>query len=143
MKDILLKIIGKQVTANDIEEDILEFMTEGKLYEKDGAMYLLYKESELSGMEGCTTTLKIKDGLIRMRRFGEQIPIDTVIEFEKGRRFEGFYDTPFGAVEMEVLTNDIVNNLTYENGKGTLNIDYDISLRGLTEGRSKLDIEII
>lgn len=142
MKDIMLKIIGKQVNQ-DNEEDVLEFMTEGKFYEKNGALYLMYQESELSGMEGCTTSLKIKDGMIRMRRFGEAIPMDTVIEFEKGRRFEGYYDTPFGAVELEVLTNDIINNLAYEEGKGTLNIDYHISLRGLTEGRSKLDIEII
>lgn len=142
MKDIMLKIIGKQM-AMENEEDIMEFMTEGKFFEKNGALYLTYKESELSGLEGCTTSLKIKDGMIRMRRFGEQLPMDTVIEFEKGRRFEGYYDTPFGAVELEVLTNDIVNNLVYEQGKGTLNIDYDISLRGLTEGRSKLNIEII
>lgn len=127
----------------DAEEDLMEFMTEGKLYEKNGAVYLMYKESELSGMEGCTTTLKIKDGTVRMRRFGEGVPIDTVIEFQKGKRFEGFYDTPFGAVELEVLTNDIVDNLVYEDAKGTLNIDYHISLKGLTEGRSKLDIEII
>lgn len=142
MKDIMLKIIGKQINM-DNEEDVLEFMTEGKFHEKDGALYLMYKESELSGMDGCTTSLKIKDGTIRMRRFGEKIPMDTVIEFEKGRRFEGYYDTPFGAVELEVLTNDIVNNLAYDQAKGTLNIDYHISLRGLTEGRSKLDIEII
>lgn len=142
MKDIMLKIVGKQMNA-EAEEDMMEFMTEGKLYKKNGAIYLMYQESELSGMEGCTTSLKIKDGTVRMRRFGENVPIDTVIEFQKGKRFEGFYDTPFGSVELEVLTNEVIDNLIYEDGKGTLNIDYHISLRGLTEGRSRLDIEII
>ncbi len=142
MKDIMLKIIGKQITSEQ-EEEILEFITEGKFYEKGDALYLLYKESEVSGMEGCTTTLKIKGDTVKMRRYGEAVPLDTIIEFEKGKRFEGYYDTPFGAVEMEVLTNEVENRLQDEVGKGTLKIDYHISLKGLTEGRSKLDIEIM
>ncbi|QOX65047.1 DUF1934 domain-containing protein [Anoxybacterium hadale] len=142
MKEIMLKIIGKQVTL-DAEEEQLEFVTEGKYYEKDDSVYLLYDESEFSGMEGCTTSLKITGETIKMKRFGENIGLDTEIEFEKGKRFKGYYDTPFGSVEMEVLTNDVVNNIVKTEGKGKLNIDYNISLRGLSEGRSILDIEII
>lgn len=142
MKDIMLKIIGKQITSEQ-EENVLEFITEGKFYRKGSSVYLLYKESEVSGMEGCTTSLKVKGDTVKMRRYGESVPLDTVIEFEKGKRFEGYYDTPFGAVEMEVLTNEVENCLQGDLGKGTLKIDYHISLRGLTEGRSKLDIEII
>ncbi|WP_324825754.1 DUF1934 domain-containing protein [Sinanaerobacter sp. ZZT-01] len=138
----MLKIIGKQITSEQ-EENVLEFITEGKFYRKGSSVYLLYKESEVSGMEGCTTSLKVKGDTVKMRRYGESVPLDTVIEFEKGKRFEGYYDTPFGAVEMEVLTNEVENCLQGDLGKGTLKIDYHISLRGLTEGRSKLDIEII
>ena len=142
MKDIMLKIIGKQVTP-DSEEEQLEFVTEGKYYVKDDSVYLLYDESEFSGMEGCTTSLKITGDNIKMKRFGESIGFDTEIEFEKGKRFKGYYDTPFGSVEMEVLTNGVVNKLETAECKGSLNIDYHISLRGLSEGRSILDIEII
>lgn len=141
MKDIMLKIIGKQVTM-EIEEEQLELVTEGKLEERDGSVYLFYDESEFSGMQGCTTSLKITGDKIKMKRFGESIGIDTEIEFEKGKRFKGYYDTPYGSVEMEVLTNDVINNLEKE-GKGSLNIDYHISLKGLSEGRSILDIQII
>lgn len=142
MKDIMLKIIGKQV-ATDSEEQQLEFVTEGKYYVKGDSVYLLYDESEFSGMEGCTTSLQITGGNIKMKRFGESIGLDTEIEFEKGKRFKGYYDTPYGSVEMEVLTNDVVNKIEKTEGKGSLNIDYHISLRGLSEGRSILDIEII
>ena len=51
MKDIMLKIIGKQVTSES-EEEQLEFVTEGKYYVKGDSVYLLYDESEFSGMEG-------------------------------------------------------------------------------------------
>lgn len=142
MKDIMLKIVGKQVIS-EAEEEQLEFVTEGKYYVKGDSVYLLYDESEFSGMEGCTTSLKITGENIKMKRFGETIGIDTEIEFEKGKRFKGYYDTPFGSVEMEVLTNDVVNNIIETEGKGRLNIDYNISLKGLSEGRSILDIEII
>lgn len=143
MKDIMLKIIGKQLFGLSEEEEQLEFMTEGKFYEKDDSIYLVYDESEFSGMEGCKTSLKITGDKIQMRRYGESVPLDTEIQFEKGKRFIGYYDTPFGAVEMEVLTNDVVNNINKADVKGTLNIDYHISLRGLSEGRNRLDIEII
>ncbi|MBP6492511.1 MAG: DUF1934 domain-containing protein [Clostridia bacterium] len=141
MKDIMLKIVGKQVTT-EAEEQQLEFVTEGKYYVKGDSVYLLYDESEFSGMEGCTTSLKITGDNIKMKRYGENIGLDTEIEFEKGKRFKGYYDTPFGSVEMEVLTNEVVNKIE-KTGKGSLNIDYHISLRGLSEGRSILDIQII
>lgn len=142
MKDIMLKIVGKQVTI-DSEEEQLEFVTEGKYYVKGDSVYLLYDESQFSGMEGCTTSLKITGDRIMMKRFGDSIGLDTAIEFEKGKRFKGYYDTPFGSVEMEVLTNEVVNKIEKIEGTGSLNIDYHISLRGLSEGRSILDIQII
>lgn len=141
MKEIMMKIIGTQISA-DLEEDQLEFITEGKLYQKGDALYLIYDESEISGMPGCRTRLKLKNGSIKMKRIGENVGVDTEIEFEKGKRYTGYYDTPYGAIEMEVLTNHIENSLTPE-GTGTVDIDYHISLKGLTEGRNKLNIQLM
>jgi len=141
MKDIILKIIGKQLSS-DMEEVQLEFMTEGQFYEKDKSRYLIYDESEFSGMPGCQTKLELTGDRIKMSRLGAGIGMDTQIEFTKGKRYTGYYETPFGAVEMEVLTNDITNNLSSD-GTGSVDIDYHISLKGLTEGRSRLNIEIM
>ncbi|MDR3072364.1 MAG: DUF1934 domain-containing protein [Clostridiales Family XIII bacterium] len=145
MKDILLKIIGNQIRTRSEDTDLdgqMEFITEGRFFKKGYSLYLVYEESEFSGMEGCTTSLKITGDKIKMKRFGEDVGIETAIEFEKGKRFNGYYDTPFGSVEMEVLTNKIDNHIL-DTGEGTLDIDYNISLKGLAEGRSKLSIEII
>jgi uncharacterized beta-barrel protein YwiB (DUF1934 family) len=138
----MLKIIGSQITRDEGDER-MEFITEGKYAEEDGAVLLLYNESELSGIEGCTTSLRITDDKIKMERSGSLIGVDTAIEFEQGRRFKGYYDTPFGSIEMEVLTNFIVNNIERKNASGYLDIDYNISLKGLAESRSRLKIEII
>ena len=140
MKDIMLKIVGTQNVDNDT--DTIEFMTEGRIYQKGDATYIVYEESKFSGLEGCKTTVKVSGDKVKMFRFSDGFPVDTQIEFEKGKRFEGYYQTPFGPVEMEVTTNSLTNNLSFEKG-GRLNIDYNIALVGLSEGRSVLDIEIM
>ena len=141
MKDIILKIIGKQLTY-EMEEVQMEFITEGQIYEQDETLFLVYDESEFSGMPGCKTKMEFTEGQIKMSRLGTGAEFETEIEFRKGKRYTGYYDTPFGAVEMEVLTNDIENNLSID-GKGSVNIDYQISLKGFTEGRNKLNIEVM
>ena len=142
MKDIMLKIVGRQVTNDGTgpsDEQVMEFVTEGQLYERNGSTYLLYKETEMSGLEGCTTSLKVKGDTVRMKRHGAMLPIDTVMEFQKGKRYEGMYETPYGAFEMEILTNSVDNRLE----EGVLDIDYAISLKGLTETHSRLNITIL
>lgn len=143
MKDIMLKIVGKQLYGFAEEEEQMEFVTEGTYHDAGDMVILTYDETDVAGIPGCTTSLEIRGGNIRMKRHGETVPIDTEIQFEKGKRFNGFYDTPYGAVEMEVLTDDVVNNINRIKGIGSLNIDYHISLRGLSEGRSRLNIEIL
>lgn len=143
MKDIMLKIVGKQIYDDQTDEEHMEFVTEGQLYEHEGAVYLSYAESEFSGMAGCITSLKVTGERVEMRRFGDPVALDTEMSFEKGKRVKGYYETPYGAVEMEILTNNVVNNLRPKEGKGSLNIDYHVSLRGLSESRSRLDIEIM
>lgn len=140
MKDVRLKITGKHIYEN-VEEDQLELVTEGKLYQRGDNIYLTYDESEFSGLQGCRTRLTLSDNVVRMTRHGSAVGIDTEIHFEKGKRYNGFYDTPYGTVEMEVLTNELINTVNAAEG-GYVDIDYNISLKGLTEGRSRLNIEV-
>ena len=140
MKDVTLKIVGTHIYDN-VEENQLELITEGKLYEHGDDIYLTYDESEFSGMEGCKTRLTLAGDVVSMTRQGSAVGIDTEIRFEKGKRYNGFYDTPYGTVEMEVLTNELINTVDAKRG-GIVNIDYNISLKGLVEGRSRLNIEV-
>ncbi len=140
MKDIMLKITGKQFAGEESEEQ-MEFVTEGRLYEKDGATYLVYDESEFSGFPGCTTCLKLMGDTIEMKRDGKDVGYGMEIEFKKGKRFFSKYETPYGVLDMEVLTNNVINNLTPE-GQGNIDIDYHVSLDGMAEGRNELKIEV-
>ena len=50
--------------------------------------------------------------------------------------------TPFGPIEVEVLTNDLESRFM-DDDRGELEIDYEISLKGLLEGRNKLNITVM
>ena len=134
MKDIILRIK---------DNDGIEFTTEGKFWAKGNTTLIQYDETELSGMEGCTTSLTITPTRVRMKRVGDKLQDGTEMIFEKGRRMHGLYATPYGNVAMEILTNSIsgLNMPSAERDK--LSIDYSISLKGLFDADKKLDIEIL
>lgn len=141
MQNVLLKITGKQNTEGLPDSDPIEFVTEGRLSEKDGVLFLEYDETELSGMEGCTTLVEIHPGRVRMTRTGSSIPLDTVMEFEAGKRFSSVYQTDMGPIEMELLTYSVQNTLLA--GSGAVSIDYHVSLKGLGEIRNLLEIAVV
>jgi len=143
MKNIILRIIGSQMHGGDPSEDGMEFITEGRFIRRGDAIYLVYEESELSGIEGCTTSLKITPDKVRMKRYGEEIGYENSIEFEKGKKWGGYYDTPFGPMPMEVLTNAIDNRLDPEGDGGSVDIDCSVCLKGLAEIRNILKFEIM
>lgn len=141
MKDVVVKIKGLQISA-EAGEDEMEFVTEARLFERNDAVYLMYEETELSGVPGCKTLLRFRDDEIQLKRLGKGAGIGNEICFRKGKRYTGLYETPFGAIEMEVLTNDLKNTLSAK-GEGQIDIDYDISLKGLLEGRNRLNITFV
>ncbi len=138
MKEVMLKIKGKQNPVND-GSDSIELITEGKYYDKNNAQYLVYEETELSGMEGCTTTLKLKDDIITMKRFGNAA---SELVFEKGKRYTSDYSTQYGNFKLEILTKELQYTID-ENIKGNIHLKYSLSLKGLIEGTNELDIEIL
>ncbi len=140
MKDITLRIVGKQF-FDDKEEEQMEFVTEGKLYFRGGAAYVIYDESGICGMPIGKTMLKVKDKTVKMKRTGGEARAE--LYFEKGKRFSSAYETPFGEMELEVLTNLVESELDAETGSGKIKINYDVSLEGMAEGKNQLTIDIM
>ena len=141
MKEVMARIKSMQ-ESREAGSDEMEFVTEAKLYKRNGALYLLYEESEFSGMPGCRTRLRLRDDEVQMKRFGEGAGIGNELRFKKGSRYTGLYETPFGPIEMEVLTNDVASTIS-EEGTGQVDIDYEVSLKGLLEGRNRMNITLM
>lgn len=141
MRDITLKITGKQ-RFDDNDEEQMEFVTEGKLYERQNAVYIVYEESELSGLAGVKTTLRLRGDTLRMKRIGES-GFNSELYFEEGQRFTGTYETPFGTMGLEVLTRAVQNRFDAETASGSIGIDYDVALEGMAEGKNRIEIQVL
>ena len=82
-ENYLITIKGTMEQRGDT--DTVELMTRGSLVHKDGAYYIVYKETETTGYEGCTTTVKVAEDArkVSMLRFGKQ---SSQLIIEKGTR---------------------------------------------------------
>lgn len=138
MIEVTIKIKSTQ-TAADGDENTIELMTEGKYYEKNNCIFLVYDESELSGMEGSTTTLKIKDQQVMMKRFGTN---ESELVFEEGKSHATLYRTPYGAMDMEVDTSEVVVSMG-EDCIEEIGLCYDINISKKTETKNTLSIVVI
>ena len=86
--------------AEEEKEEFVELMTRGSFVLKGGSYYVTYRETETTGYEGCTTTLKIAvDGSrVVMLRFGKNGGVGTQLQIEKGKRNLCHYETGFGSM---------------------------------------------
>ena len=89
-ENYLITIKGTMEQRGDT--DTVELMTRGSLVHKDGAYYIVYKETETTGYEGCTTTVKVAEDArkVSMLRFGKQ---SSQLIIEKGTRHLCHYET--------------------------------------------------
>ena len=97
MKEIVIKI-DSDIRIVGEEPQKMELMTPAKFYEKGKSFYIAYEETELSGMEGDKTVLKISDEKVVMIRYGSN-PSEMI--FVKGEKYATDYTTPYGVFKME------------------------------------------
>lgn len=139
MTKVRMKINGAQSTENS-ESQVTELTTEGVFEFTDDEFYYTYNESELSGMEGCTTTL-ITDGKkkIILRRSGDANSAS--MDFVEGENFRSQYMTEYGNFELILKTTRVVCNLK-EDGTGDIHLEYSMFFGNEDESRNKLNIRI-
>ena len=113
-ENFLITIKGTMEQRGD--SDTVELMTRGSLVHKEGAYYIVYKETEATGYEGCTTTVKVAEDArkVSMLRYGK-VPSQLIIE--KGTRHLCHYETGYGAISLGVAADVIEHELTETGGK--------------------------
>ncbi len=135
-KRVMMKV-NSVIRMKGEEDQVMELMTEGKYYEKNGSRYFLYEETEVSGMAGDKTMLKFSEGRVTMHRYGEN---NSELSFEEGKRFETLYNTPYGAFEMEVLASKVFFEVDDEGG-GSIELIYELSIKGIGETKTRMQID--
>ncbi|MBE7034625.1 MAG: DUF1934 domain-containing protein [Ruminococcaceae bacterium] len=131
----LITLNGNQEV--DGEQESYELTTLGRYMKKDDKYYITYEGSELTGYEGTTTTLKIKDGCVSMIRFGAS---NSQMVFEKEKKYVGYYETPFGSLSVGVTTNSMTVNIDEDGGE--INLDYMVELNNSMPVHNGLHVTI-
>ena len=115
-KKTLIQVTGSQ-RYPDGSEDKMDFVTVGQLHIRQGNFYILYKESEVTGMAGVTTSLRVEKDKVVLNRMGA---VDLKQIFEPGVLNSSTYVTAFGSLYLSVFTEHMEINLTDQGGSITL-----------------------
>jgi len=127
-KPVVLSIRGKQSYIGQ-EPDVIELVTEGVLEDVGGNWQLSYEESELTGLEGVTTTFLIEPEQITLTRTGK---LNSQMVFREGEPHESLYRVEFGALMICVMASKISYSITAEGG--TVDLTYAIEIEQSAAG---------
>ena len=133
---VLLSIRGEQY-FDGIDPDETELMTEGTMALTEDGIVLSYEESELTGMEGTTTTFEVKGPRVTLTRSGA---VNSQMVFEEGRQHTSLYETPFGELTVDIQTSTLKHNLTQRGG--VMEIKYSIAVEHTVTGRNCFKIRV-
>lgn len=139
MKKVLLSITGKQ-TYRDQEPEVMELVTEGAMEFTEGGWNISYQESDLTGLQGVTTTFRVEPEKVTLIRTG---PLRSTMEFQIGQSHDSLYQMEFGALMITVTTRHLFFDILPEGG--FIDLVYDIEIEK-TEGGTvdyHLDIRAI
>ena len=138
MNSIIIDI-KSDIEQIDGENQTIEMMTEAELYEKNGSIFIIYFESEVSGMAGCKTMLKLSNNTITMTRFGDT---NSKIVFDLDQPMTSVYKTAYGDFDMNVTTLNLVTAIDVDNQSGYLEIEYQMVLEHLSSSHNHLVIKV-
>lgn len=136
-KDVLITIKGVQKVEN--EKDTTELFTQGNFYKKDNSYYITYDESEATGFDGSTTTLKVEGSekvtLIRSGSTRSHLIV------QNGERSIGHYGTTEGNLAIGVFTKQINSSLGDNGGDLYFSYTLDINSSLLSENEVFISVK--
>ena len=135
-KDVIISINGLQ-KVDDGQEDNVSLVTPGRYFFRDGKHYISYEESEMTGLLGTRTTLKISDDSVAVIRTGKN---PSQLIFEKGKKHMSLYSTDFGDLTVAVSTTAIKKVLNERDGH--IDVCYNIEIDSLFAGTNHLMVDI-
>lgn len=116
------------------ETDNIKVNATGTLYEKKDNTYVVYKENQDN--QETTTSIKIEDDKVTIRRFGET---NSTMTFKKNDVTKSNYLTPQGMFIIEVKTNKLNINMKEDI---EVDIDYNIEIMDMFKGRNLIKLNI-
>ena len=138
-KDVFITIKGIQNV--DGEKDTTELFTQGNFYQKNSNYYITYDESEATGFQGSTTTLKIEgSGKVTLIRSGTT---QSHLIVENGERNVGHYGTDQGNLAIGVYAKQVSSSLTNNGGDLFFSYSLDVNSNLISENEVYINIKEI
>lgn len=125
---VMLSLTGRQ-TYLDQDPDTIELVTEGTMSFRDGGWDISYEESELTGLEGVTTTFRVEPGKVTLTRKGK---LNSQMVFQMGTSHESLYQMQFGALMIRVQATQVLFDLMPEGG--FIDLVYNIEIENSAAG---------
>ncbi|MFL0245875.1 DUF1934 domain-containing protein [Candidatus Clostridium stratigraminis] len=121
-KKAIITISSQQ---NNVEDSRIEVVSPGEFYKEKEAYCAEYNETEISGMEGTRTTLKVSPEKFTLLRVGTT---NAEMNFEKDGNALTIYNTPYGVIEMKIETLDLKVNI--DEFGGDILVNYNLIIGG-------------
>lgn len=134
-KKVLISV--KTVQYIDGQPESVELITQGEYHQEGNEYFAEYEESEISGMEGTKTIMKINEDTLRILRSGTTT---SDLMFKKGTDHVSLYNTPFGTLEVLIKPRKVDIDMD-ENG-GNVKLEYKMEAFGLDAIENALELSI-
>ena len=133
---VMLSITGKQSYDNQ-EPEIMELVTEGTMEFADGGWNISYQESDLTGLQGVTTTFRVVPEKVTLTRTG---PLRSTMEFAVGQSHDSLYELDFGALMLTVTTRHLFFDIMPDGG--CIDLVYDVEIENSEAGQVDYHLDI-
>lgn len=133
----LISLKTLQESYDGMKPNEIELQTKGRFAERNGKFYIIYEESELTGFENTTTTIKVSSDSVSMTRNGKY---SSKMVFRKGEKRLCNYTTPFGNIPVSVSPTYLESDMT-EAG-GNVRIDYVLDLNNNDYLKNSLNLTV-
>ena len=135
-KAVVLSLRGTQ-TYEGQEPDVIELVTEGTMEFRDGGWDISYEESQLTGLEGVTTTFRVEPGTVILERTGN---LRSRMVFQKDVPHDSLYQMSFGTMMITVCAQYLFFDIV-EDG-GVIDLLYSISIENNAAGTVDYHLDI-
>lgn len=120
----ILISLDAQSTTDEQPEDTMRLITTGELWKKPDQTLIRYEESLDENEPPQQIEITIQNEVVTMSRKGTY---DANMVFQKGRRYESQYHTPFGALDMALFCTRASYSSDEDGGELALQYQLDVS----------------
>ena len=133
---VVLSLRGTQIYEGQ-EPDVIELVTEGPMEYRDGGWDISYEESQLTGLEGVTTTFRVEQGKVILERTGN---LRSKMIFEKDVPHDSLYQMSFGTMMITVCAKHLFFDIVPDGG--VIDLLYSIDIENNAAGTVDYHLDI-